>query len=198
MFEDRLKKIVKDDEQIVLIVRKYFFVFSGQLTFSIIIIIASFFLLYPLFNWGPWGVGIFFILLFIGLLIALRVVIIYSFNAFIITEQRIIDIDQRGLFDRIVSETTYNKIQDVSFRRKGIMQTVLKYGSVVIQTAGQQANIELYGVKNPEKIHQMIIEIQREFSQENGVMSEEQVSNIIEQIKNKLISNSNEKKEENK
>ncbi|XOU94751.1 MAG: PH domain-containing protein [Candidatus Kerfeldbacteria bacterium] len=195
MFEDRLKKIIKDDEQIVLLVRKYFFVFTGQLIFSIIIIIASFFLLYPLFNWGPWGVGIFFLLLVIGLFVALKVLIIYSFNAFIITEQRIIDIDQRGLFDRIVSETTYNKIQDVSFRRKGIMQTMLHYGSVIIQTAGSQANIELHGIKDPEKIHQVIIELQREFSQEGRKISEEQMSEIIDQIKNKTNREQNNKED---
>lgn len=185
MFEDKLKKLLKDDEQLIIMVRKYFFVFSTQLTVGIVFIIASFFLLYPLFNWGLWGILIFFVLLCIGIYIIFRVIYVYSFNIFIITDQRIIDVDQRGFFDRIVSETTYQKIQDVSFRLKGMMQTILHYGSVVIQTAGNQANIELHGVKNPEKIQQIIVDIQREYTESNNNnIPIEEVRKMVEELKN--------------
>jgi len=191
MFEDRLKKLLKDDEQLITMVRKYFFVFSGQLTFGIFFIIASFFLLYPLFNWGQWGILVFLLMLVIGAYLIFKVVFVYSFNVFIITDLRIIDVDQRGFFDRIVSETTYEKIQDVSFRRKGMMQTFLHYGSVVIQTAGNQANIELHGVKDPEKIHQIIVDIQREFDETSDVQVAE-IKKLVNELKLK-----NEAKEEN-
>ena len=157
----------------MVIIRKFPLVFILPIIFSAVFIIAPFFFLYPLFHWSSWGVGIFFVLLIICLLLALRTFIIYSFNVFVITNQRIIDIDQAGLFDRTVSETTYDKIQDVSFRRKGISQTVWHYGSVVIQTAGQQANIELTGVKSPEKIQQLITEIQKETVSKNQISSED-------------------------
>lgn len=182
MFENKLKKLIKDDEQLITMVRKYFFVFSGQLIIGIVFIIASFFFLYPLFNWGWWGVLGFFLILLIGVFLIIKVVFVFSFNVFIITDQRIIDVDQRGFFDRIVSETTYEKIQDVSFRIKGMMQTILHYGSVVIQTAGNQANIELHGVKDPEQIHQIIVDIQREFSESDSVPIEE-VKKMISELK---------------
>ncbi|MDP2683921.1 MAG: PH domain-containing protein [bacterium] len=191
MFENKLKKLIKDDEQLITMVRKYLFVFSSQLTFGVIIIIASFFFLYPLFNWGLWGVLIFFIIILLGIFIIFRVVYVYSFNVFIITDQRIIDVDQRGFFDRIVSETTYEKIQDVSFRLKGMMQTILHYGSVVIQTAGNQANIELHGVKDPEKIHQIIVDIQREFAESN-TMPIEEIKKMVSELKNDNKSNEEE------
>lgn len=192
MFEDKLKKLLKDDEQLITMVRKYFFVFSAQLILGVVFIIASFFLLYPLFNWGKLGIAIFFVLLFMGIYIIFKVIYVYSFNIFIITDQRIIDIDQRGFFDRIVSETTYQKIQDVSFRLKGLSQTILHYGSVVIQTAGNQANIELHGVKDPEKIHQIIVDIQREFTESN-VVDIEEIKSIVSDLKNQQI-NKKEKK----
>src|SRR3989339_377242 len=120
MFEDRIRRNLKESEELVIIIRKFPLVFILPIIFSAVFIIAPFFFLYPLFHWSSWGVGIFFVLLIIGLFLALRTFIIYSFNVFVITNQRIIDIDQAGLFDRTVSETTYDKIQDVSFRRKGI------------------------------------------------------------------------------
>jgi len=185
MFENRLKKNLKEDERIVRLVRKYFFVFIGPLFFGIVFIIASFFFLYPLFRWGTFGVIVFFLLIGIGILLILRVFIVYSFNVFIITNQRIIDIDQRGFFERTVSEMTYSKIQDVSFKIKGLAQTLMHYGSIIIQTAGSNANIELQGVKDPEKVQQIVIEIQRELSKGDS-LSENQINEIVSQIKNNL------------
>lgn len=154
--------MLKAEEVVVLIVRKYPLVFFGSTVMAAVFIIAPFFFMVPLLRWGLPGVVIFGTGLGIGLVLALRVVYLYTFNAFIITEDRIIDLDQRGFFDRTVSETTYDKIQDVSVRIKGMWQTILHYGSVIIQTAGSQANIELHGVKDPEQVQQSIITVQRE------------------------------------
>lgn len=192
MFENRLKKNLKGDERVIRLIRKYFFVFTGPLLFSVIFIIASFFFLYPLFHWGVAGMAVFILLIGIGVLLALRVFVEYSFNVFIVTDQRIIDIDQRGFFERTVSEMTYDKIQDVSFKIKGLAQTLLNYGSIIIQTAGQQANIELQGVKNPEKIQQIIIEIQKELCK-GEKLSNSQLNEIMKQIKDYIPSS---KKEE--
>ena len=182
MFEDRIRKNLKDDEEIIKVVRKYALVFFGPVFLSAIFIIAPFFFLYPLFHWGSWGVLIFFLILIIGILLGLRAFVIYSLNTFIITNQRIIDIDQRGFFDRTVSETTYDKIQDVSFKIKGIAQTLWHYGSIIIQTAGSQANIELHGVKDPEQIQHLITEIQKENSKGEAV-SVTEIAEIIKKIK---------------
>jgi len=184
MFENRLQKRLKEGESAVLIVRKYPFVFLGHILFSSLFIIAPFFFLFPLVRWGGWGVLIFFVSLLIGIGIAVRVFVEYSFNVFLITDARIIDIDQKGFFDRTVSETTYDKIQDVSFRSHGVTQTLLRYGSVIIQTAGQQANIELHGVKNPERVQQTIIEIQRE-KNERGEISAEELTKAIASLQEK-------------
>ena len=173
MFENRLQKRLKEGESAVLMVRKYPLVFLGQIIFSSLFIIAPFFFLFPLLRWGGWGVLIFFVGLVIGIGVAVRIFVEYSFNVFLITDTRIIDIDQKGFFDKTVSETTYDKIQDVSFRTHGVMQTLLHFGSVIIQTAGQQANIELHGVKNPEHVQQAIIEIQREKKEHSGISAEE-------------------------
>lgn len=164
MFENRLKKVIKEDEEIIELVRKYPLVFFWPILVSTVFIIAPFFFLYPLFHWSAWGVLVFFVVLGIGVLLLFRIFFVYSFNVFIITNQRIIDIDQRGLFDRTVSETIYEKIEDVSFRIKGIIQTIFHYGSIVIQTAANQVNIELQGIKDPERIHHIIVENQQNHS----------------------------------
>lgn len=161
MFESRIEKNLKEGEEVVRVVRKYPLVFCWPVFWSVIFIIAPFFFLVPLWQWGKWGVIVFFISLFFGLILGIRVIVLYSLNVFIITSERIIDIDQTGFFSRTVSETTYDKIQDVSYQLKGVMQTLLHFGDVIIQTAGQQVNLELNAVKDPEKIQQIIIQIKQ-------------------------------------
>lgn len=167
MFEDKIKKNLKENEELVVIVRKYPLVFLGPIMITAIFIIAPFFFLYPLFHAGWWGIALFFLFLVFGIIYGIRQFIIYSFNVFVITNKRIIDIDQRGLFDRVFSESSYDKIQDISFRIKGVLQTFFHYGSVIIQTASSDANLELEGIKDPAKIQEIISEIQREVMERN-------------------------------
>lgn len=176
MFEDKIRKNLKEDEGIIEIVRNYPLVFTIPTTIATACIIASFFLLFPLLRQGWWGIIIFFALLGFGIILAVRTFIIYTFNVFVITNQRIIDIDQRGFFDRTVSETTYDKIQDVSFRIKGVSQTMFHYGSVIIQTASSNANIELNHIKDPEKVQQLIARINQDMIVQQKKKDDEKLS----------------------
>ncbi len=62
----------------------------------------------------------------------------YYLDMWIITDRRIIDIDQRGLFDREVSEIPLDHIQDVTIEVRGLIETFLKFGTIRIQTAGER------------------------------------------------------------
>jgi len=80
---------------------------------------------------------------------------------------------------------------------KGISQTLWHYGSIIIQTAGTQANIELYGVKDPEKIQQIITKIQNE-NKKGDAVSVSEIAEIINKIRESAgeSSQSEEKSEE--
>jgi uncharacterized membrane protein YdbT with pleckstrin-like domain len=66
----------------------------------------------------------------------------YWLDAWILTNERIIDIEQKGLFSREVSEFKLDKIQDVSIDVSGVIPTLFHYGSVQIQTAGFEREFE--------------------------------------------------------
>ncbi|MBC7471757.1 MAG: PH domain-containing protein [candidate division SR1 bacterium] len=60
----------------------------------------------------------------------------YYLSLQIVTSERIIDIDQRGLFLREVSELPIDNIEDVSYNQNGFWGTIFNYGDVIVQTAG--------------------------------------------------------------
>ncbi len=84
----------------------------------------------------------------------------------IVTDQRVIDIDQTGLFRRKVSELDLGVVQDVSAQKSGLLQTLVDYGDVHIQTAGEMPNFAFQGVPKPGEMSQRLSELCRKKSQE--------------------------------
>lgn len=80
----------------------------------------------------------------------------YYLDVWIVTSRRIINIEQKGLFNRMISEHELDKIQDVSAQQKGIWQTFFTYGNVNIQTAGEVPMFTFRQVDNPFEIAKTI------------------------------------------
>lgn len=62
----------------------------------------------------------------------------YYFDVWVITDQRIINIEQKGLFKRVTSELELSRVQDVTTDISGFIPTLLDFGDVLVQTAGEQ------------------------------------------------------------
>ena len=102
--------------------------------------------------------------LLIILSIWLLIVLVYGFfewaiwylDLYILTDKRIIDIEQNTLFSRQVSETDLARVQDVTFEIKGILATFFNYGNVKVETAGSETVITLDQIAEPERMQKMI------------------------------------------
>lgn len=81
----------------------------------------------------------------------------YSLNVVIITNYRIIDASQKGFFDRKVSELHLAKVQDISVHTRGIIETMLRFGTVEVQTASEERQFIFDQIPNPEKVKDVIM-----------------------------------------
>lgn len=136
--------------------------FSSQFAIIIIFVLLfslPFLFIVPVFRFGGYGILGFFVYFALLLMAGIRACFIWYRTAFIITSQRIIDIDCRGFFHKVVSEADLEKIQDASFHKKGFWQTLFNYGVIDIQSAGTKLVLEMSGVKDPQKIHHLINEL---------------------------------------
>ncbi len=150
---------LKAGEEIVAVVRHFGLTLWPKILAAIFLIVAPFFFIFPLFKWGSWGVGLFLLLILLGVFYAARIFVLWYYNCFIITNRRVIDIDQRGIFSRVVSEADFSEIKDVSHRRKGIWQTIFRYGDVRIQIADTDIGLEIKNVRAPEETQQLISDL---------------------------------------
>jgi hypothetical protein len=84
----------------------------------------------------------------------------YYLDIWIITNKRVIDIEQKGLFSRTIAEHKLSRIQDVSSEVHGILPTLFHYGNVRIQTAGEEQLFIFEEVPHPQelarKIHELV------------------------------------------
>ena len=150
---------LKPEEEVVEVVRSSFLPLWPNILFSFLFIAIAFFFMFPLFRLGYWGIALFAVLIFIGIYYGIKKFSLWYFNVFILTNERVIDIEQKGFFDRTVSEVSYEKIRDVSYRRKGFFETIFRYGSVRIQTSIDKLELEVKKIKNPKDIHELILDL---------------------------------------
>ena len=80
----------------------------------------------------------------------------YWLDAWIITDLRIIDIEQKGLFHREASEFIISRVQDVTTTVPGLLATFFKFGNLTIQTAGEMS-FTAYSVPNLNEAKNLIL-----------------------------------------
>jgi len=153
--------LLKDDERVKTVTRRHIITLFPGLSVSLVLIVLPFFLLFPLFGWAILGVVIFFLSLVLGLGIAMRALLLWDSDVLVVTTLRLVDVDQRGLFTRIVSEAPLSAIQDVSWAKKGIVETLLGIGSIKIQTTNATTTVEARRISHPQRIHELINELRR-------------------------------------
>lgn len=118
-------------------------VLNGPIAYPILVLGTS---AYYLFAW------LFFFFSFID----------YYLDFWIITNERIINIEQKGFFSRVIAEQRLFRIQDVTSEVHGAIPTVLKYGNVHVQTAAETQRFIFKEVPAPDGIRNLIIKLAEE------------------------------------
>lgn len=94
--------------------------------------------------------------------------LIWFFTVNIITNDRIIDVDFVGLFNKNFAEAQFTKIQDVRSEVAGAFQLAFNYGDVFVQTAAEMTNIEFDDIPYPDQVSRLVGEL---VAEHGGVIS---------------------------
>ena len=91
----------------------------------------------------------------------------YWLDVWIVTDQRVVNIEQKGLFSRHVSELHFHTVQDITSKVQGVIPTLLNYGDVEVQTAAEKTRFLFRHVPDPYAIKAMLVERQRDIYRES-------------------------------
>lgn len=86
----------------------------------------------------------------------------YYLDIWVITNFRILNIEQTGLFSRRISEIRLYRIQDATATVSGALHTLLNYGKVEIQSAGENPHFVFEDIPDPNGVTKTILHLAEE------------------------------------
>ncbi len=162
---------LEPEEDVLTVVRKHWFVLASQLAgISVVALLPMVLLTIVLQVPKAAGVGTFSIEGYTPLVtFALATWLLFcTFSAFVIwthyyldlwviTDRRIIAVEQIHFFNRTVAIFRLERLQDIEFSIKGLIQTFFNFGTISAQTAGHmEANFTSVGMPNPDQLQATI------------------------------------------
>lgn len=98
--------------------------------------------------------------LIFGILLMFPSWIGWYFSIFIVTDQRFIQVTQKGLFHRSLVDVALNQIQMVNYEVAGFQETLLGFGTIMMQT--YMGDLVIHNVHHPAKIQKRLTTILRD------------------------------------
>lgn len=164
---------MESDEKILKTVRKHWFIIASELTASVIMLSLPFIILLVLtfipnqgllvsfdlsnysklitFSIAAWSI--------LSLMAGFMIWTHYYLDLWIITDRRVIIVDQVHFFNRNVGSFRLERLQDIEFYVKGVIPTLLNFGTIKAQTAGAfESNFRSKGMPDPRGIQGIIQE----------------------------------------
>ncbi len=127
--------------------------FNGELTEVIVMFSLSLFYLGVwAFFWNAW--------------------VDYYLDVWLVTSERVLALEQRGLFNRTVSELRLGRVQDISSHVAGLYGTFLHFGQVKIQTAGEEPYFIFHDVPKPYEVAERILRLADDWRQTHTAQPE--------------------------
>jgi|SRR5579872_789249 len=160
------------DEEIYLVIREHWFYLFIKLASWFLFVIVLFLIDHYAPIYTPNlvnGTGLPYFLLFKNVYTTYMILglfmiwTLYYLNVQIITNQRIVDIDQQSLFSHRVSELDMAKIEDVTGETVGVFGTIFSFGNVYIQTAGTEEHFVFKNIPRPDKVEKLILDLYEQY-----------------------------------
>lgn len=82
----------------------------------------------------------------------------YYLDNWIVTTKRVIAIDQQGFFKRKVASFRLERLQNVTIDVHGIIATLLNFGNITAETAGNTEAFIIRGIPDPRGVKALIQE----------------------------------------
>lgn len=157
---------IQDDEQILLWLNKHWIILTrdiiGTVLAGVLPIFGVTFLISSGITTGLNPALLTFLLALWLIAVWMSLVIVwtnYYLDVWIVTDKRIINVEQLALFRRDVTTLRYERLQDATVKYNGFISEMFDFGTLKIQTAGFDTHeMEFEGIPHPEEVKRMIFD----------------------------------------
>ncbi len=148
-----------DDEEVLFVFRKHPIVMRKGLIIGLLCVLAGSLIVFKKPTYGAFLMGVAGGAV-IGALIMMPSWITWYFSVFIVTDKRLIQVTQKGFFHKSVIDMGLNQIQMVNYQVAGMQETMLGFGTIMMQTF--VGDLVIHEISHPAKIQKKLLEILRE------------------------------------
>jgi hypothetical protein len=172
---------LEEDEHISVVFHKHWFLGVRALLWPTLSLLGSWYVLWILYArqvttfWmiatGVWTAA--------STLWWLRSFFDYYLDAWIVTTHGVIDIAWHGWFHRESSRVLYSDINGVSYEIKGILGTLMRFGTVSIEKISTGTAISLENVSRPKRVESAILQNMEAYLHTKNLKDSTQVQELL-------------------
>lgn len=111
----------------------------------------------------------------------------YFLDAWLLTNQGIIDVAWHGWFHRESSRILYSDIQGVSYEINGVGGTFLRYGTIAVEKISTGTTIALAHVPHPRRVEAAILRYMEEYVHSKNLKNAKHVQELLAEVVAKEI-----------
>ena len=110
-------------------------------------------------------------------LYGLMKLLLWFYSVYIVTNERIIDVDFFGLLYKNINVTMIDKIEDVNYSQTGLLASIFNFGDLIVETASEQTSSDtangersaftFENISNPDKVSRIITLLMEEEEKQN-------------------------------
>ncbi|MFH1546829.1 MAG: hypothetical protein ABIE14_05655 [Patescibacteria group bacterium] len=184
---------LQEGEKLVYVVHSHWFAAYKpvcKVGFFGMLVPALFFAMFPT-QISLWIFGAWFAL---GFLRFIREVMDWYFDVLLVTNQGVIDLDWRGVFDKSSLRVDYDVIVTISFEKIGFWASLLNFGDFTIQNYGD-LKLDLPMAARPQRAENEIMEAKEKYTRARGLEDEKVLKEILSGMVKRHMSGKREKNE---
>lgn len=164
------------DEKVLFVLKQHPFgiilIYIISITAFIIALSMTSYLLPSLFTSASEVYVLWFVIALGAALILFVVLILSSFvynqSRFTLTNKKIVQITQKSIYERKISHLSLANIEDVTSNQRGILANMFNFGTIKVETAGEQANFIFVLCPDPHRVARIILESKDNFWKMGG------------------------------
>ncbi|MCL1839849.1 PH domain-containing protein [Candidatus Saccharibacteria bacterium] len=140
----------REGERVIFLFRRHILTaWKGMMFVFVMVMLGAVpVLLWPESGWAFWmGFGC----MAVGMLGWGYAYMLWHFSVYVVTNERIRQIAQKGMFKKSVVDLGLEKIQSVSYEVPGVLGGIFGYGTLLVQTT--VGDLVVSNVKKPEKVY---------------------------------------------
>jgi len=149
---------LSERERLLGVIRRHPIVLIRRLFLALVFIVLPFFFIFPLISWGTPGMLFFLVSVLAGSASAIRSMILWNTNVLIGTTERLVYVQEKGLFSRFVTDIAFMDVQDIHWEKRGFIDTLFKLGTIKVRQRDSENTILFSRVFRPQEFCAMIQE----------------------------------------